>query len=52
MRTPKGMCRVPNVDVPEEMVDMVEAARAYQANVAAINVIRDTPCARSLELGK
>ena len=42
---------MPNVDVPEEMVDMVGAARAYQANIAAINVIRDT-FARSLELGK
>jgi len=46
-----GYVSVPNVDVPEEMVDMVGAARAYQANVAAINVIRDT-FARSLELGK
>ncbi|MFN7980567.1 MAG: flagellar basal body rod protein FlgC [Vicinamibacterales bacterium] len=47
----EGYVSVPNVDVPEEMVDMVGAARAYQANVAAINVIRDT-FARSLELGK
>lgn len=46
-----GYVSVPNVDVPEEMVDMVSAARAYQANVAAINVIRDT-VQRSLELGK
>jgi flagellar basal-body rod protein FlgC len=47
----EGFVSVPNVDVPEEMVDMVGAARAYQANIAAINVIRDT-FARSLELGK
>ena len=47
----EGFVSMPNVDVPEEMVDMVGAARAYQANIAAINVIRDT-FARSLELGK
>ena len=46
-----GYVSVPNVDVPEEMVDMVGAARAYQANITAINVIRDT-VQRSLELGK
>ena len=46
-----GFVSVPNVDVPEEMVDMVGAARAYQANIAAINVIRET-FQRSLELGK
>lgn len=48
---PEGYVSVPNVDVPEEMVDMVGAARAYQANITAINVIRDT-VQRSLELGK
>ncbi len=47
----EGFVSVPNVDVPEEMVDMVGAARAYQANITAINVIRDT-VQRSLELGK
>ena len=47
----EGYVSVPNVDVPEEMVDIVSAARAYQANVAAINVIRDT-IQKSLELGK
>lgn len=47
----EGFVSMPNVDVPEEMVDMVGAARAYQANINAINVIRDT-ILRSLELGK
>ena len=47
----EGFVSMPNVDVPEEMVDMIGAARAYQANIAAINVIRDT-FQRSLELGK
>jgi flagellar basal-body rod protein FlgC len=47
----EGFVSVPNVNVPEEMVDMLGAARAYQANLTAINVIRDT-IQRSLELGK
>ena len=47
----EGFVQIPNVDVPEEMVDMVGAARAYQANITAINVIRDT-VQKSLELGK
>jgi flagellar basal-body rod protein FlgC len=46
-----GYVTVPNVDVPEEMVDMVTAARAYQANLTAIGLIRDT-IARALELAK
>lgn len=48
---PAGFVSVPNVDVPEEMVDMLGAARAYQANLTAINVIRDT-VQKSLELGR
>lgn len=47
----QGLVSLPNVDVPEEVVDMVGAARAYQANLAAITVIRDT-IQRALELGK
>lgn len=47
----EGYVAVPNVDVPEEMVDMIGAARAYQANLTAITLIRDT-IHRALELGK
>jgi flagellar basal-body rod protein FlgC len=47
----QGLVSLPNVDVPEEMVDMVGAARAYQANLAAISLIRDT-FQRALDLGK
>jgi flagellar basal-body rod protein FlgC len=46
-----GFVAVPNVDVPEEMVDMIGAARAYQANLTAIGLIRDT-VQRALELAK
>ena len=47
----EGFVAVPNVDVPEEMVDMLGAARAYQANLTAIGLIRDT-IQRALELAK
>jgi flagellar basal-body rod protein FlgC len=46
-----GFVSMPNVDVPEEMVDMLGAARAYQANLTAISVIRDT-IQKALELGR
>jgi flagellar basal-body rod protein FlgC len=47
----EGYVAVPNVDVPEEMVDMLGAARAYQANLTAISVVRDT-IQKALELGR
>jgi flagellar basal-body rod protein FlgC len=46
-----GFVAVPNVDVPEEMVDMLGAARAYQANLTAIGLIRDT-VQKALELAR
>jgi flagellar basal-body rod protein FlgC len=45
-----GFVSMPNVDVPEEMIDMLGAARAYQANLTAIGLIRDT-MNRALDLG-
>ena len=47
----EGFVAMPNVDVPEEMVNMLGAARAYQANLSAIGRIRDT-MQRALDLGK
>ena len=47
----EGFVSLPNVDAPQEMVDMLGAARAYQANLAAINIIRDM-VAKALELGR
>lgn len=47
----EGYVSLPNVDPAEEMVDMMGAARAYQANLTAINLIRDT-VQRALELGR
>ncbi|HEY3380319.1 MAG TPA: flagellar basal body rod protein FlgC [Vicinamibacterales bacterium] len=46
-----GFVQLPNVDSAEEMVDMLSAARAYQANLSAIGLIRDL-VQRSLELGR
>lgn len=46
-----GWVQLPNVDVPEEMVNLLGAARAYQANLTAIGLIRDT-VQKSLELAK
>jgi flagellar basal-body rod protein FlgC len=46
-----GFVALPNVDAPQEMVDMLGAARAYQANLAAISLIREM-VAKALELGR
>ena len=46
-----GFVNLPNVDAPQEMVDMLGAARAYQANLAAIGLIKDM-VNKALELGK
>jgi flagellar basal-body rod protein FlgC len=47
----KGFVQLPNVDPAQEMVDMLGAARAYQANLAAIGLIRDV-VSKALELGR
>jgi flagellar basal-body rod protein FlgC len=46
-----GFVLMPNVDAPQEMVDLIGASRAYQANLAAIGVIKET-VAKALELGR
>jgi flagellar basal-body rod protein FlgC len=47
----EGYVSLPNVDTAEEMVDMLGAARAYQANLTAINLIRDL-VQKALDLGR
>lgn len=47
----EGYVALPNVNPAEEMVDMVGASRAYQANLTAINLIRDL-VQRALDLGR
>lgn len=46
-----GFVLMPSVAVPEEMVDLLGAARAYQANLTAISLVRET-IQRALELAK
>ena len=46
-----GYVSLPNVDSSAEMVDMLSAARAYQANLTAIGLIKEM-VAKALELGR
>ena len=46
-----GFVSLPNVRSDEEMVDLLSASRAYQANLTAINVIRDM-LQKALDLGR
>lgn len=36
-----GIVKMPNVNVAEQMVDMMSARRSYEANVAALDAIKD-----------
>jgi flagellar basal-body rod protein FlgC len=47
----RGYVLMPNVDVPIEMADMMAAARAYEANAAALQAFRQS-LSRALELLK
>jgi flagellar basal-body rod protein FlgC len=47
----EGFVALPNVDTPEEMVNMLSASRAYQANLTAIGLIREL-VQKALEIGK
>jgi flagellar basal-body rod protein FlgC len=46
-----GFVSLPNVRSDEEVVDLLSASRAYQANLTAINVIRDM-IQKALDLGR
>ena len=46
-----GFVAMPNVNIVEEMVDMISATRAYEANLAAINSAK-TMAAAALEIGR
>lgn len=46
-----GYVALPNVEPAEEMVDMLSAARAYQANLTAINLVREM-LQKALELAR
>ena len=36
-----GMVQMPNVSIPNEMIDMMTASRAYEANVRVLTTIRE-----------
>ena len=46
-----GVVRMPNVRVPFEMVDMMTAARAYEANLNLIKSFKDM-VERALSMGR
>jgi len=46
-----GYVRLPNVEVVQEMVDMMAAVRAYEANITALNAFKDM-AVKTLEIGK
>lgn len=46
-----GYVRMPNVNPIEEMIDMMSATRAYEANLAAIKAAKSM-AAKALQIGK
>jgi flagellar basal-body rod protein FlgC len=46
-----GYVSMPNVDIVTEMVDMIDASRAYEANVTALNSLKNMAL-KALEIGK
>ncbi len=47
----EGYLALPNIDITSEMVDMIEASRAYEANVTALNTSKNMAM-KALEIGK
>jgi flagellar basal-body rod protein FlgC len=45
------MVNLPNVNIVAEMVDLIAATRAYEANVTALNSTK-TMANRALEIGR
>ncbi|CAN5462636.1 flagellar basal body rod protein FlgC [soil metagenome] len=46
-----GYVAYPNINLMEEMANMIQASRSYEANVAAMNATKDMAMT-SLEIGK
>jgi flagellar basal-body rod protein FlgC len=47
----QGYVRMPNVNIIEEMVDLVSASRAYEANATVLSAIKEMSM-RALEIGR
>ena len=46
-----GYVMMPNVNSAEEMVDLMAATRAYEANITALNIAKSMAM-KALEIGK
>ena len=46
-----GYVEMPNINIVSEMVDMITATRAYEANVTAVNAAKSMAL-KALEIGK
>ena len=46
-----GYVEMPNINIVNEMVDMITATRAYEANVTAVNAAKNMAM-KALEIGK
>lgn len=47
----EGYVAMPNVDIVSEMVDMISASRAYEANITVLNTAKNMAM-RALEIGR
>jgi flagellar basal-body rod protein FlgC len=47
----QGYVQMPNVNMTQEMVDMIDASRAYDANISSLNASKDM-CSRALTIGQ
>ena len=47
----EGYVAMPNVNITSEMVDMISASRAYEANVTALNTAKDM-AKQGLQIGQ
>jgi flagellar basal-body rod protein FlgC len=47
----EGYVSYPNVNIMEEMANLVEASRSYEANIAAIGIVK-TMINRTLDIGR
>jgi len=48
---PSGYVSLPNIDTVTEMVDMMSATRAYEANVSAVGAVKSMAM-KALEIGR
>ena len=48
---PDGYVRMPNVDEVEEIIDLMEASRSFEANVTALNATKGMAL-KALEIGR